>query len=367
MSECPNSSTIAVTNVLVTYGTDGTITATIQGAPTNTQAPVIGGTAVVGDTLSMTNSGTWSGSPTPTYTYQWQRCTNQNGTGCTNIQDATSSSYTLANADVGKYVLLTVTGTNTLDSTDANSNTSGQVTVAVPNSAPMNGLAPQIAGTAVVGDALTVTSNGIWSASPTPTYTYQWQRCTGQNGTGCTTIQGATSGSYTLATADVGEYVLVTVKATNAAGSANANSGTSAQVSAPTPTPTPSPTQPSVGQIRSALNGLTHPSGMKAITALLKTKIFKTAFRAPSAGRITIVWETTVTVGTGKNKRHAVVTIATGTSYTNHSGKLMETVHLKAAGKSLLKQKSRGLSTKAIEKFQPTGGKATSITKTFKL
>ena len=41
-------------------------------APLNTVAPVISGTASVGQTLTVTSDGTWTNTPT-SYTYQWRR------------------------------------------------------------------------------------------------------------------------------------------------------------------------------------------------------------------------------------------------------------------------------------------------------
>ena len=41
-------------------------------APANTVLPVISGSTVVGNVLT-TTSGTWTGFPAPTFTYQWQR------------------------------------------------------------------------------------------------------------------------------------------------------------------------------------------------------------------------------------------------------------------------------------------------------
>ena len=70
-------------------------------APVNTVAPVISGTAVVGQTLSST-TGTWTGAPTPTYAYQWKR----NGS---NIASATSSTYTLVQADATFAITCAVT------------------------------------------------------------------------------------------------------------------------------------------------------------------------------------------------------------------------------------------------------------------
>lgn len=87
---------------------------------------------------------------------------------------------------------------------------------------PSNSVAPAITGTAQEGQTLTC-STGTWSGSPT--YTYQWKR-NGNN------IGGATSSTYLVALADVGQNILCTVTATNFVGSANANSNTVVPVSA---------------------------------------------------------------------------------------------------------------------------------------
>ncbi len=77
-------------------------------------------------------------------------------------------------------------------------------------------LYPRSRGTAQQGDTLT-TTNGSWTGSPT-SYAYQWQDCN-TSGASCSTISGATSSSYTLASGDVGHTIRVAVTATNAGGS----------------------------------------------------------------------------------------------------------------------------------------------------
>jgi alpha-tubulin suppressor-like RCC1 family protein len=81
--------------------------------PVNTVAPTVSGTAEVGQTLSST-TGTWTGNPTPTFAYQWQRAT-------TNIGGATSSTYVLVTADVGSTIRCVVTATNQAGVASANS------------------------------------------------------------------------------------------------------------------------------------------------------------------------------------------------------------------------------------------------------
>lgn len=88
--------------------------------PANTVAPVVTGIATEGQTLTTTN-GTWAGSPTPTFTYQWQRVTS-------NIGGATSSTYVIQAADVGNTLRCVVTATNLLGAVSANSNSTATVT-----------------------------------------------------------------------------------------------------------------------------------------------------------------------------------------------------------------------------------------------
>ena len=84
-------------------------------APINTIAPVISGTTTLGSVLTTTN-GTWTGSPAPTFTYQWTR-------NSVNIASATASTYTLVLADSGANINCVVTGTNASGSSSATSNT----------------------------------------------------------------------------------------------------------------------------------------------------------------------------------------------------------------------------------------------------
>ena len=77
--------------------------------PVNSKAPAVSGAAVVGVTLSA-NAGTWHGAGN-TYTYQWQDC-DATGQNCQPASGATSTSYTLTQADEGYTVRLLVTATN---------------------------------------------------------------------------------------------------------------------------------------------------------------------------------------------------------------------------------------------------------------
>lgn len=83
--------------------------------PVNTVAPAITGTAQEGQTVSC-STGTWTGTPTITFAYQWKR----NGS---NIGSATNSTYTLVTADVSQSITCQVTATNAVGSANATSNT----------------------------------------------------------------------------------------------------------------------------------------------------------------------------------------------------------------------------------------------------
>ena len=98
---------IAIANAIGKSGgfrSDGSV-------PVNTVAPVISGTALVGNTLTST-TGTWTSDTGVTgYLYQWTR----NGVA---ISLATSSTYTLVSADRLKTIRCQVAATDT-DGTSA--------------------------------------------------------------------------------------------------------------------------------------------------------------------------------------------------------------------------------------------------------
>jgi Bacterial Ig-like domain (group 3) len=213
--------------------TSGLTDPVLPAVPSNNKAPVISGTPQQGDTLSVTDNGTWSNAPTG-YGYAWEDCSNSSGTSCSAIAGATSNLYTLQASDVGMYVNLIVTASNAGGSTPATSETLGLVLPA----APADTVAPGISGTAQQGDTLTA-GTGIWNNGPTG-YTYAWQDCTGQ-GTGCSAIAGATSITYTLQASDVGEYVSVTVTASNSGGSTPVTSASLGPVLPPAPANTQAP------------------------------------------------------------------------------------------------------------------------------
>ncbi len=201
---------------------------TIASSPSNTGLPTISGFAETGQTLSAT-PGSWESIDSPSYTYEWKRC-DEHGEECAAIEGATSSTYLVAEADVGHKIRVAVTATNSIGDAAATSGATALVTPPVP---PSNSKAPTVTGLAKVGRTLSA-SAGTWSTPHTPlSYTYQWKRCNGA-GESCSNIAEATGATYTLGSEDTpGHTLRVTVTATDSRGaSASSNSNARAILSA---------------------------------------------------------------------------------------------------------------------------------------
>lgn len=186
---------VATRGITQEYGLVGPVTltpygATAVGAPVNTVAPSITGTAAVGQTLTCVD-GTWTDATS--YAYTW-------AADGTPIAGATSSSLTLGAGTVGATVTCTVTATGPLGEASA---TSDGVVVA-KGAALVASVKPRITGTAVVGKKLTATP-GTWTPAAA-SYTYVWKR----NGKA---IAGATARTYVVKAADVAKKITVTVTA----------------------------------------------------------------------------------------------------------------------------------------------------------
>ncbi len=98
---------------------------------------------------------------------------------------------------------------------------------AITPGAPLNLVAPAITGKATQGHSLTA-NNGLWFAVPAPTYAYQWYRCTTTSVSSCSPIAGATTGTYRIVAADAGRYIVLSVTASNTAGTKSMFSGPTA-------------------------------------------------------------------------------------------------------------------------------------------
>lgn len=86
--------------------------------PRNTAAPVVSGTAQVGQTLTTTN-GTWAGN-TAAFSYQWKRG------GTVNV-GTNQNTYVCVAGDVGFPISCVVTATNSTGSASATSNSTANV------------------------------------------------------------------------------------------------------------------------------------------------------------------------------------------------------------------------------------------------
>ncbi|MFZ4585844.1 MAG: hypothetical protein ACOYNI_11535 [Acidimicrobiia bacterium] len=189
-------------------------------APAASAVPVVTGASTQGVSLS-TSDGTWTNSPS-SYAYQWLRC-NTAGTACSAIGSATTSSYTLAAADVGATVRVSVTATGSGGTGTATSN----ATTVVKATAPTNSVTPSISGTARATRTLTG-ANGTWAGTGNA-YKVRWERCN-PAGSSCTTILGQTGNSYAVAARDVGFTIRYTVTATNTGGTLTVSSSVTSVV-----------------------------------------------------------------------------------------------------------------------------------------
>ena len=194
----------------------------VASAPANTVLPAVSGEAKDEETLTV-STGTWTGTPTITYSYQWESC-NTAGESCASIFGATGSTYVIAHELVGHTVRVKVTGKNAAGEAAASS----AQTATVVGSAPANTVLPAVSGEAKDEETLTV-STGTWTGTPTITYSYQWESCN-TAGESCASIFGATGSTYVIAHELVGHTVRVKVTGKNAAGEAAASSAQTAMV-----------------------------------------------------------------------------------------------------------------------------------------
>jgi uncharacterized repeat protein (TIGR01451 family) len=218
-------------------------------APVNTSIPTITGTPQVAVSL-VAATGSWTSALTPSYTYQWQRCS----PGCADINAATGVSYTLQAADAGATVRVGVTA-QTTGGTTGPVYSSQTATVQLPP-APTVVVMPSISGTAQ--DAHTLTAvNGTWAGVTPISFTYQWLRCNGL-GSSCVAITGQNAVTYGVGTSDVGSTIRVAVTATNAGGATQQNTLATSVVVPVAPVSTGVPLlsgSPAVGSALTTTNG----------------------------------------------------------------------------------------------------------------
>ena len=208
-----------------------------------TGLPTISGTAQVGETLTADISGIADddGLDNVSFSYQWLA-------DGTDIASATGSTYALVDTDEGMVITVTVSFTD--DAGNAESLTSAATEAVAPKpNTPATGL-PVITGTAQVGETLTADTSGIADDDglADAVFTYQW-RADGAD------ISGAAGDTYTLADAEEGQAITVTVSFTDDAGHAESltSSATGAVAARPNTPATGQPTISGTAQVGETL------------------------------------------------------------------------------------------------------------------
>ena len=213
--------------VQVSYIDGGGTTETLTATPTTTVAnindaptglPTISGTPTQGGTLRVDTAAIRDADGTNTFTYQWQG-------GGNDISGATDTLLVLMQAEVGQTITVQVSYIDGGDTTETLAATPTSM-VANINDAP-TGL-PTITGTPISGYTLSADTSTIRDADGTNTFTYQWlgggreisyapskpidpplrDRIRGAAGE----IGGATSPTFVLTQAQVGQTMTVRVR-----------------------------------------------------------------------------------------------------------------------------------------------------------
>ena len=108
----------------------GDVVETSAVAPANTAPPTIAGTLEDRQTLTA-SPGTWTGTETIEYAYQWLRCSTKLG-GCKPIDGATNETFVLTRDDLAARLIVSVTATNRGGTTTAMSALTTHVVPATP-------------------------------------------------------------------------------------------------------------------------------------------------------------------------------------------------------------------------------------------
>ena len=167
-------------------------------APTNIKAPTISGLSKEGEILTVEN-GTWSGFPSPTLSYTWQRCNATNV--CSTINSVTTSTYRITYEDAGNSIKATVKATNSVSSVSVATNSiSGIIGLRSPF------LVPQLSGVAARGQVLE-SDSGFWTGTNTTDFLFKWQRCSSTVLSTCIDITGAQTSKYQVNSLDQGKYL----------------------------------------------------------------------------------------------------------------------------------------------------------------
>ncbi len=164
--------------------TDLTITAaSVAAAPTNSQPPVVSGTAQVGQVLAST-TGTWTGATS--FAYQWA------GNGAS-IAGATAASYTPVSSDAGHTLTATVTATGSSGAT-ASATSAPTVPIVAASSQPGGSVSFVALHTYYISPTGSDSNSGTSPSSP-------WAS-TNHSGIVCGDVIIAATGAYNSANFD---------------------------------------------------------------------------------------------------------------------------------------------------------------------
>jgi uncharacterized repeat protein (TIGR02543 family) len=191
-------------------GTSAESVASAPATPSTVPNPPTSLTVAVGNTeatISFTAPVNDGGSPVTIYTV-----TGSNGRSAT----GTSSPIEMVGLTNGTAYTFTVKATN--KNGDSVASVASNPVTPADTFAPTLSSGVQPTGKPYVG--LVLTSVMTFNGAPDPTLTYQWKSCTSPVDLAtCTNITGATSRTLLLTSAEEGQFVVVTVVATNSRGS----------------------------------------------------------------------------------------------------------------------------------------------------
>ena len=211
--------------VMVSYTDDGGMDESLTSAATalveNVNDEPTGSVSIEGmveedETLTANTTALQDADGLPTvadaFTYQWQRNTGTNG-GFENIENATSETYILGDADVGRELQVMV---NYTDDGGMDESLTSAATAVVENVNDEPTGSVNIDGTVEEDQTLAANTDNLDDADGLGAFSYQWQRSNGSGG--FENIENATGQTYTLGDDDVGRNVQVRVNYTDARG-----------------------------------------------------------------------------------------------------------------------------------------------------
>ncbi|HEY8085745.1 MAG TPA: calcium-binding protein, partial [Methylophilaceae bacterium] len=234
------------------------ITSFLNSLPTGTVT--VAGTATQNQVLTASNTLADTDG-LGTITYQWQ--SSPDGNAWANISGATASTFTLADAQVGKLVRAVASYTDGHGNPESVPSTATTAIVNV-NDTPTGSIA--VSGTVTQNQVLTANST-LADGDGLGALIYQWQ--SSPDGTTWTDISGATAATFTLTETQVGKQIRVNASYTDGHGTAeSATSTATAMVANVNDTPTGSVAFSGVAvqnQVLTASNTLADADGLGTI------------------------------------------------------------------------------------------------------